>query len=66
MYTHIDQENVVKKLLTKKDNALIVGLGKVMTTSHYILYVWHINKGVIACITKFFEEEDWVKAWMNK
>ena len=37
-----------------------------MTTSHHILYIWHINKNSIAHAINFFEEPDQVKAWMNK
>ena len=66
LYTRVGQENGAEVVLTDKDDALIAGLGEVMTTSHHILCVWHINKNVMARATKFFEGPDQVKAWMDK
>ena len=53
-------------MLTDKDDVFISDLGEVMTISHHILYVWYINKNVIAHVIKFFERSDQVKAWIDK
>lgn len=37
-----------------------------MNASYHVLYIWHINKNVIICITKYFKEPDQVKAIMSK
>lgn len=58
------QEDGYEVILTNNDNALIIGLGKVMTNSHHMLCIWHIHKNFMARATKFFEDSNQVKAWM--
>lgn len=47
----VKQEDGPEVILTDKNNALIAGLGEVMTISHHMLCIWHISKNVMACAT---------------
>lgn len=67
LYTHVGQEEGPKVILTDKEDALIAGLKKMLPISHPILYIWHINKNIVARATKYFPNleqlKDWISLW---
>ena len=65
LYIHIWQEDGPGIIFIDKGNAFIPGFAKVISISHHILWIWHINQIVIACATKFFKNSDQVKAKIN-
>lgn len=64
LYICIGQANGPEAVLTDKDDALIAGLQEVMPGSHYMLYIWHMNKNVLGKAAKYFPTPEAVKAWM--
>lgn len=59
--SRIGQEDGPKVILVDKEDALISGLEEVMPSSHHMLCVWHLNKTIMAQVTKYFPDPEQLK-----
>ena len=48
LYTQVRQEDGPEVVVNDKDDALIGNLHKIMSATHHMLCVWHINKNIQA------------------
>lgn len=46
LYVHVRQENRLEVMFINKNNVFIGGFAEVISTSYYILYIWHIIKNL--------------------
>lgn len=65
LYTCIRQEEGPNVILTDKKDAVIAGLKEVLPASHHMLCTWHINKNIMAQVTKYFPNPEQLKDWIS-
>ena len=58
LYNYIRQENRSEVILINKNNTLITSFGEIIIINYHILYIWCINKNIIAGVTKFFKNSN--------
>lgn len=61
LYTYIGQEKEPQVILIDNKDAFITSLKEVIFSSHYMLYIWHINKNIIARAIKYFSDPEQLK-----